>query len=245
MRIISDFHDYYDISISYGIDPKCIYNRQTVRYIPSKFEEVPSFARLFLTQGHRFFERNDLEKVVSRKFNILGIDFLTVIFCGKIYACYRIEHSYDDYNYTYTAEKTLEILDNSNSSDVREYFADDRSRTKYYRNYGNPRMDVIKSFQVINDVNKTSLPTQILREADAPIILLKSGRGRYPTIYVNPTLKSIDFQKAVDPYTAFQELSMFNSSILGIKENPIVDVSDKSKIEGHGFNKQSFRHPIK
>ena len=32
MRIYSDFHDYYDIGLSYGIDPKIIYSRKTISY---------------------------------------------------------------------------------------------------------------------------------------------------------------------------------------------------------------------
>jgi hypothetical protein len=41
---------------------------------------------------------------------------------------------------------------------------------------------------------------------------------------------------------AFQEIQMFISGVLGIDENPTVEVSDKDKIISRGFDyKWSFR----
>jgi len=63
---------------------------------------------------------------------------------------------------------------------------------------------------------------------------------------VNPfTLKQLDFARALDPYTAFQELSMWIGGVLGGTSPEIVTIKDdKTLIEGHGFdNRFSFRGP--
>ncbi len=47
MRIISSFHDYYDIGLKYGIDPKCIFQREQIE-IPNTspvFDKVLAFLR--------------------------------------------------------------------------------------------------------------------------------------------------------------------------------------------------------
>jgi hypothetical protein len=63
---------------------------------------------------------------------------------------------------------------------------------------------------------------------------------------VNPyTLKQLGFAKALDPYSAFQELSMWIGGVLGGTSPEIVTIKDdKTLIEGHGFdNRFSFRGP--
>ena len=59
-------------------------------------------------------------------------------------------------------------------------------------------------------------------------------------------LKAVGFQKAVDPYACFQELSMFVGGVLPRDGNPMVEITDnRMKIEKAGFdNKASFRHPV-
>jgi hypothetical protein len=53
-------------------------------------------------------------------------------------------------------------------------------------------------------------------------------------------LKDIEFQRVLDPFTAYQELDQWISGVLG--QNPEPDeVSDKVKIQQHGFDSWSFR----
>lgn len=61
-------------------------------------------------------------------------------------------------------------------------------------------------------------------------------------LYINTHLDKIDFVKIFDPYSAFQEIEMYVSVVLGIDSQKTIEVSDKSKIESHGFDyKYSFR----
>jgi len=51
----------------------------------------------------------------------------------------------------------------------------------------------------------------------------------------------MEFFKIVDPFTAFQELSMFIGGIMGGKSPIMIEVADKDRIAKHGFDKFSFR----
>lgn len=56
------------------------------------------------------------------------------------------------------------------------------------------------------------------------------------------SLKTWGFAKVVDPYTLFQELSMFIGGVLPRNPNPMVEITDTDvKVAKHGFDKWSFR----
>jgi len=55
---------------------------------------------------------------------------------------------------------------------------------------------------------------------------------------VEPDLR---FQKVVDSFTAFQEISMFISGVLGQTENPMITTSDRDLAISKGFTQLSFR----
>ena len=63
---------------------------------------------------------------------------------------------------------------------------------------------------------------------------------------VNPyTLKQLGFAKALDPYTAFQELSMWIGGVLGGTSPEIVTIEeDKTLIENHGFDNKGYGEDI-
>lgn len=63
----------------------------------------------------------------------------------------------------------------------------------------------------------------------------------YRFTVLNPCLKWFDFAKVVDAYTAFQEVSMYVSGVLGIEGNKMVEIEDKYRLAGHGYDKSSFR----
>ena len=81
-------------------------------------------------------------------------------------------------------------------------------------------------------------------EFDCPVVVVEPK-----TTTKNPILKDYDFQKIVDPYTAFQEIQMYISGVLSTGDkNPQWPISDKLKAESKGFNDLSFRrqeHPRK
>lgn len=51
-----------------------------------------------------------------------------------------------------------------------------------------------------------------------------------------PCLKDLGFQKIKDPYTAFQDISMYQFGVLGDVDKDTVDISDKDRVAGKGFD---------
>lgn len=52
----------------------------------------------------------------------------------------------------------------------------------------------------------------------------------------NPRLQDVEFQAVIDPFTAFQEISMYLSGVIGSKGNPMVQLSDDEIRDKHGFD---------
>ena len=80
-------------------------------------------------------------------------------------------------------------------------------------------------------------------------IVLEMETGDYRQerrCWMNPHgLKNLGFAKAIDPYTAYQELSMWVGGVLAGESPKMVKITDnKVLIENHGFdNVVSFRGP--
>lgn len=70
----------------------------------------------------------------------------------------------------------------------------------------------------------------------------KAGNSRQ--LIVNPKLKDWGFQSVKDPVTAFQDIYMYISGVLGIDAPEMVKISDKEMAKKRGHDgKFSFRKP--
>lgn len=249
MKIISKFKDYYDIGLAYGTDPKCVYKRETIKV---EWEGVQPSGGKFLRSGDVKDNPGWFKKLLSHEVfthsgktlprNIwVGPDearkseVRILLFCGKAYL--SIE-AYDRSKQRWCRFWSAESL---RSADL-ETEVDQPGRYRYLSR-GPEYTD--KLFQ-IGEYFTRDFVDSILREAGSPIVELR-GDSRYHDVWaiVNPNLSRIGFQSVVDPYTAFQEVSMYLTNVIGIPENPMVEVDNDSKVAKHGYNKQSFRHPVK
>jgi hypothetical protein len=109
----------------------------------------------------------------------------------------------------------------------------------------------LEDWFVTRDANKEEMDWIVANNAAIAIPYphpqrLQDKRGKLVyDWHINPAtpefgLKQMDFQKVMDPYTLFQELSMFVGGVLPRSGNPIVEITDnKIKIAKHGFN-----HPL-
>jgi len=61
---------------------------------------------------------------------------------------------------------------------------------------------------------------------------------------INPILRDTSLTKVLDAHTVWVELETYISSLDNDKDVSL-DMTDKEKATIHGFDKQSFRHPIK
>jgi hypothetical protein len=94
-------------------------------------------------------------------------------------------------------------------------------------------------FDVTGDSSKDLMDFH--HKVEVPIVMLSVGNGRNPALTFNPVLKDVQFFRIVDNFTAYQELAMFVSGVLGGKSPKTIEVSNDIKIAKRGFDKWSFR----
>jgi hypothetical protein len=98
-----------------------------------------------------------------------------------------------------------------------------------------------KDFQTrwYNKNFKFDFSMNLFHTFQTPVMAIWQGN-----LIINPNLKAFEFQKVVDPYTALTELQNFIAGVLGTSKE-IIEVADKYKIQNHGYDKYSFKHPVK
>lgn len=240
MRIISKFKDYYDGGLAYGQDDSVVYVRLTEdlqrvnQWDSKKYSEMwertkdapyigRTFPNIYVKPEHRPVEH------WSTKTSEAGY----IAFCGKIYPYYKMLVKNPDPKALY-GERSMWV----NSFDKRfdEYvFLTKRWRAdasdKHYETYA----------EWFSDNSGYEDPGLNLF-FNSPVVIQSNGVD----LIVNPCLKNYDFQKVIDPFTAFQEISMFVGGVLTNNPTPPDTQSDKAKVVSHGFDpKYGFRTPPK
>lgn len=237
MQIYSKFSDYYDGIQGLGIDPNLVYIRHTEK-----------------TSSLKFYRKKESQKIKlfdNKIYNILNERYyvypsvkkrITIWFCGKVYYIYAFKVN-NEYNLPKDPIDTDMVLIHDPHKQ-KEYLLDIlteplQNRQSKNKDFYNKVIDrEFKRIQNEPDVDFIELH----RICNSPIIL-NTGSDDSNEIILNPKLSDYSFAKHVDPWSAFQELSMFISSYIKTHGNDIIEVSDESKIKSHGYNKWSFRNP--
>jgi hypothetical protein len=220
MIIHSKYRDYYDTILSHGRDDSLHFIRE-FRELPEK----PIFDLLdnLIPRNHIFL------KSMQNGIHVVG-------FCGKLYfgiyaAPYITESKNNKLFWPHNNWKGLEE-EFSNSIDTNRYNRDTLLKLIKFSEK-NSGMDFLQYF------------------IDNKIAYF-SARGAYSLRYVltrkcigNAILKDLNFQVVKPPLQAMQELSMFLGGVIPRQAIDVVEISDTDRIMQHGFNKYSFRHPIK
>ena len=217
MKIISDFHDYYDVGMQNGIDPQLPYRR---------FRREERIKNLIGFDGLWYLYEDD---AFADKNRILYFGF-----AGKIYPA--LEHI-DDSN------ETIYIFDPNR---IDPLYFDDAIRQMMLcgRDEGRKRAENRCFLQIekqIKDMFSWKDDKGLLRLFDELKTAIFVWWMESPTVIINERLNQYGFQKVLPPMQAFQELEMYVGACLTkptIEEPPI---PDKIKAEIHGFDKYSFR----
>lgn len=234
MRIISDFHDYYDTVLSYGQDQSVIYHRKT-----------------------KTIEGNDVKKVSGDLFECLknfppsipartGCGFLDlgvviIGFCGKVNVfpyTGLLEVAYKDNIVDLIVNKYPELKKKDILFEVNKKPAD-------WCKFGNSfTLNGFKKYkEYVESINFSS----VFLDNKSPIFVAKRiNSHRYGvnglTLEINPKLGgNLKFQKVKSPYEAFQEIYSFISTVLVEDKIPNENIPDSIKIAKRGFDKNSFR----
>lgn len=225
-----DTHDYYDSLISqHGFSKEGhIYDRQfSVIKDNKEFDFIISRCNI-----HRF---------QLTQYDILITTFC-VVFCGKmypgVYVIYKdihdIFYSFHDLEHFLNKHQLIDkVLEHK--SHVDGWFNKPSKLEHFYRN---------RAFNVI-DITDECIERKLVvavfkpEEFDRP-----RYRSCYDNVEINPILKNYKFYKVFDPYSCYQEISMFVDGQLAYPGNIMIEVEDKYRIAAHGFDhKYAFRKP--
>ena len=230
MRIISPkFHDYYDTVMSEGVDVTKIFMRET-KEIEGHFP-LPDWEKNI---NYRFHNQPSLyPKVHYATFGWKGdksFTYFYILFAGKLYGGVLYTTLSGLKTYIWNLETLDKIIEDQKIS--KDFMAP--SYFHKQSDYDNCKTILnIKGDEVLRD---WSIENKISIAASGYFF----DKEKKPFYITNPKLKDFDFQKVLDPFTAYQELSMWTSGVLG--QNPEPDqVSDAVRIQQHGFDSWSFR----
>lgn len=240
MRIISDFHDYYDGLQSFGQDDQLLYLRKEKEECFNKrtamFPGIENGQELypFPWVGHLIWgDRN--------KFSI-DAEAYTIGFCGKIYPLLWINFKGKKVKWCFSLDE-VDAFIKSNVS---------KEEARAYARKGNVRLasniwprcyqrDKFQDFYQWHYDKKNSFE-QLFTENKCPIFV-GEGKTHYQWCKIkwNGMLKDIKFYRVFDATQTFQELSMYLGG-LASPEKPIPHIDDKIMVEAKGFDKKlSFR----
>lgn len=241
MYIISKFKDYYDSALGVtGIDKSIVYDRKIIEL---ENKEIPLDAYKPLLSNINMkggFERQHIFYLNKSETKYKDVEYFLIGFCGKYYLGFKfyylvendlLQHYNVDFKYDLNEIKKHLDLNNHKKYSWKRRGDQFESLVKAVNEYDS---DVI--------FRKYNTPCFVYHYATK---ISKSNRVGRKLLTINPNLKDFEFAKVVDPFSAFQEIQMYISGVLGVNEKPVITVSDKDRIAAHGFDKWSFRKPPK
>ncbi len=217
MRLHTDFHDYYDNAVGYGIDENVHYNR-------------------FAKEAELILPRKTDHPVgtYSGELFLLG-------FCGKIYPLIEIQTTDRErriinqkfaFNYDELIKFKNEKTRYYNLHPLSRWYSRQDEIVDFPKNEKNLIKKFFQDWSWKDD--------EIFLKNKVPV-WVKKLRHYNKTAILNPRLKNYGFDRIKDSFTAFQEISMYLSNIL-VEQKEVAVIEDKFRIEQHGFDlKKSFR----
>jgi hypothetical protein len=224
VRVISRFSDYYDGLRVLDEDPEPLYLRETreVRYA----EELARAAA-----RDRSLDPLWTERTTPPHSPIEDMERFVVGFCGQVHSGYRwggrvfweLEPLIEAARAKLPRREVARLLDPQRPRSG--HLSPSRELTRGTWDF----------FVEHRPAQISDAPFLALR---APVVVLTDDR-----YLVNPQLSAWGFAARVDPYTCWQELSMFLGNNLAVGSEPAPrPIDDTLRAHTHGFDKQSFRN---
>jgi hypothetical protein len=237
MLIKSSFKDYYDAASGTGIDTSIIYTRETrqMQIENAFFEDVPTY---FPDDMDEIREDDYSDESIALMNQKSYCQFSIIGFCGTLYVGL--------------------FNTKANAKDIHEphrlaYFGADIKALNWSKNKRKNHTSDLTQIENVLEKWHEKQDDALFKLFNAPIFtvnirqnLLKYEQKNWvlytPNFRLNGPLSIFQFYKAIDPYSAFQSLQSYISGVLGEDTNPMIEVSNNTKIVKAGFDlKTSFR----
>lgn len=243
MRIISKFKDYYDSAAGYGVDTTVVYER-TPKTLPSwsidpeQQQNVQQWKDIVaacdaIVNPDRF---RNLYRFGEHKVVFVGI-------AGKIYVGLALHYHqndpkkelwkpfrYDDQFAQMYVWKLENLDDKQLDAKVRDFtWGDKEAMTVREWFTANENARVVENIDLFTKHNMASF------------VAVRASNGT--SVEINPQLQGYGFQRMMDGFTAFQEISMFVTGVLAQKEQMTYVPTDKELLYARGHDDMSFKTP--
>lgn len=237
MRIISDFHDYYDTVQAYGADLKIIYQRNSglifgttgITEIEDFLSKLPNTDRI--TQTYK----GNLESVSIKPVLtcFAGKPYLRFDVTSSVYNRFYGEYSESKITHCYTAQKLLNAFkENHIQESTREIPWYEQKESWTFK-----EKDIITIYKTSEKLNVIPLH----RKYNSPVINIAKHKHDDFFGVINPLLKEGKFAIVKSPFEAYQEIGSFISGVLGQPAKKARPISDEIKRDKHGFDDKSFK----
>ncbi len=253
MRIISKKPDYYDSAQGYGIDKTLVYVRNLhelgEKEIPEELDK--------LAKELGWWEYNRDERIFHSHTPDVQAEGFKVLFCGILYRGIKLTfrnlrpnlatmECAEEFCYNTPAVlKAIQSRYKKPDQIIKPLFERDSG---YWWNNGHlnrtPNMSAADVLDVVFQVGHIDrgLYDFSVKNRMPVVSLFQSRRvSEKNIITLNPVLKELKFFKVIDPYRAFQELSMFIGGVLPRQPNVTDAISDKVMAAKKGFDDWSFK----
>lgn len=241
MLLISKFNDYYDSALAGGIDKTIVYRRKTKEIErPEWMDRKYWFPELI----SKYSWSNSIDyKSTFNTININGVRYefnlkvFIIGFCGTVYKGVRLKHGkvYSGINYNPTYHYSMHSL-TKEMNRLGIIFKTENVRCFDFEPINCPQMIEAK---YVSFYNNGAIHSEYRQER------LNKWRDLTNKAYLEPVLKDFQFYRAVPTYTAFQEISMYISGVIGVGEKETITISDEDMRDAKGFNEWSFKHPTR
>lgn len=232
MIIKSDFQDYYDYCLGYGIDKKVVYNRKKeIIEARRAMEEVPPKLKAVLSSCNGWGPDMTLWPIRAYSSG-RAVSVVVVGFAGKLMKVILtdtlvktpVERVTRKGYYPHVNEewvKELHFTADTLPADITE--------KKRWRLHNLTYGDVFKA-------PLTRENDEVFIALGAPVFVAYED-----AVIINPKLSDYGFGKHVDGVTAFQEISTYIAGALSSANSLPMVTDDKSLAQAKGFDKHSFR----
>lgn len=239
MKLISKHNDFYDSASQFGIDVTQVFVRENKKdnmlFIEEKFKKYVE-----LTPCTRYNSKSPFD-----------VDSFLIVFCGKVIPVYALSYTLIETVRTYWPEKVVKHFYNIDQIEgflqkVYPGYFKDKWNSKSsnndiysYRNNAFTRENVLAVGKELSSLE--SLAIESSHHLKCAYFKLKRknlyGKENGFPIEFYPVLKDIDFARYLDPFSTHQEISQFYFGVIGCVENGQIEISDKDKVVGKGFDK--------
>lgn len=224
MLIVSKFRDFYDTASIYGVDKTCVYKREE--------------QSILIKEPQYSYNDKDrwpyVEHLQSRTAEYEAYKLL-VGFCGEICPLIYFEKNKLEEFYFYDQESLSEFLAAEEIGERRKYWYSERDM----------RVTDSRAMNRFFDQDTWSGKfDKKFYDHNCPVFLYGRLDNQKLEITLNPCLKDIRFMTVKDPQTAYQDVYMYLSGVLGAPLPPKEKIDDKVMAASKGHDGEySFKKP--